>query len=274
MEFVISFLNTILPIFYFVSTYLYGMFFFKNDIFAEKYMSHILRFTVALHFAEVVLRGWYYQHFPLASIFESLSVLALAAIMIYLYLEIRLKVRTTGFFILVLVFVLQLISSAFISFTHDIPEILHSPYFAIHTSAAILGYSGLAISFLYSVMYLLLFHDIKGSRFGVIYNRLPSLETLAGLNYKAAAVGFSFLTLAILVGSYWSNKVFGQFFAVDPKILVAYLTWLIYGIELLGGRYLKWSSRRLAYLSLSGFGIILFSMIAVNLLMTSFHEFK
>jgi ABC-type transport system involved in cytochrome c biogenesis permease subunit len=183
-------------------------------------------------------------------------------------------VKTTGYFILVFVFFLQLCSSAFINLTHNIAEILHSPLFSIHAGAAILGYSGLAISFLYSLMYLLLFYDIKSSRFGVIYNRLPSLEVLAGLNYNSAAVGFSFLTIAIVMGSIWSNKVFGKFIAADPKILVAYLTWIIYGLELFGGKFLSWSSKRLAYLSLSGFAIILFSMVAVNLFLTSFHEFK
>lgn len=274
MEFVISFLNTVLPILYFVSTYLYGMFFFRNDDLASKYMSTVLKITVSIHLLDIVLRSWYFSHFPLASVFEAVSVIALAAALIYLYLEFRLKVRTTGYFILVLIFFMQLFSSAFINFTHHIPEILHSPLFVFHTGAAILGYAGFAISFIYSLMYLLLFHDIKSSKFSVIYNRLPSLEVLAGLNYNSAAIGFSFLSVAIIFGSVWSNKVFGEFFSRDPKILVAYLTWVIYGLELLGGNILRWSRRRLAFLSLTGFTIIIFSIVAVNLFLSSFHAFK
>ncbi len=274
MEFLISFLNTALPILYFITTYLYGMYFFREDEFAGKLMQPFLRVTILLHLIEIVLRGVYYHHFPLASIYEALSVLALAAALIYLYLETRLRVRTTGYFILVLIFFLQLFSSAFINFTRDIPHILNSPLFAMHTSVAVLGYSGLAISSIYGLMYLLLFHDIKSSRFGVIYNRLPSLEVLSELNYKAAALGFFFLTLAIFMGSIWAFKVFGKVFSFDPKILVAYITWFIYGLQLFGGRFLHWSGRRLAILSVIGFAIILFSMVAVNLALTSFHDFK
>ncbi len=274
MEFVISFLNTILPVLYFVTTYLYGMYFFRDDPFAEKYMSPMLKITVSIHFVEIVLRGIYFSHYPLASIAEAFSVIALAAVSIYIYLEFRLKVKTTGYFILVFVFFMQLFSSAFISFTHDIPDILHNPLFSFHSSAAVLGYSGFAISFLYSLMYLLLFHDIKTRRFGVIYSRLPSLEVLSGLNYNSALIGFSCLSLAIVIGTFWSHKIFGSLVNLDPKILVAYATWVIYGLELFGGKIFQWSNKRLAYLSVSGFVFILFSMVAVNLFLTSFHEFK
>jgi ABC-type transport system involved in cytochrome c biogenesis permease subunit len=274
MEFIISFLNTLLPMLYVVTTFLYGFNFFRDEPFAEKSMGIILRITVFLHFIEVVLRWLCYDHFPLASIFEALSVLSLAAVLIYLYLEIRLKVQNTGFFILIFVLLMQLVSSAFISFTHDIPEILKSPLFALHTFAAILGYSGFTISFLYGLLYLLLFYHIKNSQFGVIYNRLPSLEVLSNLSFYSAVSGFVFLTIAIVVGFIWSYQLFQKILALDPKILVAYLTWFIYGLELFGGKFLHWSNKRLAYLSMSGFFIIVFSMIVVNLLFTSFHEFK
>jgi len=274
MEFILNFINTILPMFYFVCTYLYGFYFFKEDVFAAKYMSKILQITVVVHLFEVAGRWWYFDHFPLASIFEAFSVLSLAAVIIYFFLEFRLKVKTTGFFILLIVFVLQLFSSAFINFTRDIPIILRSPLFAFHTSAAILGYTGFTISFLYGLLYLLLFYDIKSSRFSVIYNRLPSLEVLSTLSFNSAVLGFIFLTVAICIGFIWSHLLFNKVLALDPKILVAYLTWIIYGLEILGGKFLQWSSKKLAYLSLGGFVIIVFSMVIVNLFFTSFHEFK
>ncbi|GAB4330293.1 MAG: c-type cytochrome biogenesis protein CcsB [Calditrichia bacterium] len=274
MDFIISFLNTILPIFYFAATWLYAKYFFSDEKYAEKNMQKVLRVTVVLHYAEVLMRGFYYHHFPTASVFEALSVIALCAVTIYLFLEWRLQVKTTGYFILILIFFMQLISSAFISFTPYIPEILHSPYFAIHTTAAITAYSAFAIAFLYSIMYLMLFHDIKGSRFSVIYNRLPSLEVLSNLNTSSATLGWVFLTIAIILGAVWSRQAFGRYLSIDPKIIIVFITWLIFGLEIIGSRFLKWSSRRLAYFSLAGFSAILFSMVAVNLFLTSFHEFK
>lgn len=274
MQFLISFLNVLLPLLYFSTTYLYGVYFFRNDPVGQRYMQAALRFTVTVHFLEIILRGFYFDHFPMASIFEAASTIALAIALIYLYIEHRLKVKTTGYFILVFIFFLQLFSSAFITFVPNIPEILHSPFFIFHTSAAILGYSALMVSAIYGLMYLLLFHDIKRNRFGVVYSRLPSLETLNEMNIRAAILGFSSLTVAIILGFLWSYKIFHEFFHLDAKIVIAIVTWFIYGMEIFGKRFLGWAGKRLAYLSLSGFAVILFSLVAVNLFLTSFHEFK
>ncbi|RMG67947.1 MAG: hypothetical protein D6715_03535 [Calditrichaeota bacterium] len=274
MEFFISFLNTILPLLYLVCTYLYALVFFRGEPGAERRSGPFLRVTVLLHFIEVVLRGFYYHHFPLATVFEAATVLALAIALIYLYIEARLGIKTTGYFILILVTFIQLFSSAFINFVKEIPEVLHSPLFIFHTSFAILGYASLAVSAIYGLMYLLLFYDIKSSRFGVIYSRLPSLEVLNEMNYRAAVLGFVFLTFAIVLGAVWSNVLYSSLINLDPKVLIASLTWVIYGVEILGKRFLGWAGKRLAYLSLSGFVVILFSMLAVNLMLTSFHQFK
>ncbi len=274
MDFLISFLNTVLPILYFTATYLYALYFFREEEFAARYMTRFLRVTAALHFFEVFLRGIYYRHYPLANLYEAATVLALAITLIYLYIEYRIQVKTTGYFILVFVFFLQLFSSAFISFGRGIPEILQSPFFIFHTTAAILGYSALAISAMYGIMYLLLFHDIKSSRFGVIYSRLPSLEVLSEMNIKAAILGFSFLTVAILLGGVWSYMLFHKLFNPDPKIIIALITWLVYGLVILGSKRLGWTGKRVAFLSLMGFGIILFSMVAMNLFLNSFHVFR
>ncbi len=274
METLISILNILLPVLYFGSTFLYGKSFFKERPWAERYQTGLLSFAVFLHIIEVLLRGIYFHHFPLATIAEAASVLALAIAVIYLYVEFRLQVPTTGYFILIFVFFLQLFSSVTISHVDKIPEILHSSFFIFHTSAAIIGYSALAVSAIYGLMYLLLFYDIKSSRFSIIYGRLPSLEILNEMNFKAASLGFAFLTVAILLGGIWSYRIYQQTVHFDAKILIAVLTWLIYAIEIYGRKIRGWAGRRLAYLSLSGFVIIIFSLVAVNLFLTSFHEFK
>ncbi len=273
MQFLISFMNTILPLLYFATTFFYARYFWREDSSAKRYVTPMLQITVLIHFIDVVTRGIYYKHFPLATIFEASTVLALSVASIYMYIESRIKEKSTGYFILVFVFFMQVISSAFIDFVHVIPEILHDSLFIFHTSAAILGYSALAISAIYGLMYLLLTHDIKSSRFGVIYSRLPSLEILNEMNLKAATIGFFFLTIAIVLGEIWTKKLYGTLLHFDYKILIAIITWFIYGLEIFGKKFFGWSGKRLAILSLSGFAIIIFSMIAVNTFLSSFHRF-
>src|SRR5437867_8923017 len=108
-----------------------------------------------------------------------MTTVAFAVALVYFYVEFRAKTHKTGMFLLSFSFVFQTISSAFISNTGDFPDILRSPLFGIHTGAAVLGYTAFAVSAIYGVLFLLLYHDLKASRFGLIYQRLPSLEILA-----------------------------------------------------------------------------------------------
>ncbi len=273
MQFLISFLNVVLPLLYFACLILYGLYFFRNEKSVSGFMSNLLRVTVGIHFIEVILRGFYFEHFPMAGVFEAATVLALSISLVYLYIEVRLKEKSTGFFILIMVFSLQLVSSAFIDYVDNIPEILNNPLFIFHTSTAIIGYTGLAISALYSLMYLLLFKQIKTSRFGILYDRLPSLAVLDEMNHKSIRVGLFFLTVAVILGFFWSKQVFGTFLNFDFKVLITLFTWLFYFGGVFSNKFLVVSGKKAAMMSLLGFFLILVSNIFMNLFMESFHKF-
>lgn len=170
-------------------------------------------------------------------------------------------------------FFLQLFSSSFISLKVTFPKILHGPLFIFHTTTGVLGYASLVISAIYSFVYLLLFYDIKKSRFGLLYERLPSLEILQEMNLKTAKLGFFFFSLTILFGIVWSIRI-KEGTPWDFKNLAVYGAWLIYGVEIVGGRFGKWSGKKLAYLSLGGLVLLMFSLVVVNLFLTSYHTFK
>ncbi len=63
--------------------------------------------------------------------------------------------------------------------------------FGLHAGMAILGYSAFAVSAIYGFLFLLLYHDLKSTHFGLIYRRLPSLDVLAKMNIRAAVLGLA-----------------------------------------------------------------------------------
>jgi ABC-type transport system involved in cytochrome c biogenesis permease subunit len=119
----------------------------------------------------------------------------------------------------------------------------------------------------------MLFYDIKKHRFGLIYKQLPSLEVMANFTYRAASLGFVFLSVAMVLGLALMVKVYGAEWKWDPKLTITLVAWLIYGASMAGRKFLGWSPRRIAFASLAGFAVILFSFVVVNFLFTSFHEF-
>ncbi len=269
----IDLLNILLPFAYFTLTVLYAIHFFSDEINVEKYLTPVFIVVLLVHAIDLGLRTVFFMHFPTATPAEVLTVIAFAMGLIYLWIESVLSVKTTGMFIFALMTVFQTISSATISYVQDINPILQSPLFAMHTGSAILGYSSLAISAMYALLYLLLFYDIKGSRFSVFYNKLPSLELLDAMNIKAAIAGFIFLSLTIILGIVWTEIAFQKFLIFDWKIAVAFFSWFIFGIVVISKQLLGWSGKRVAYFSLTGFASIMVSLTLVNYLLNTFHKF-
>mgnify|MGYP005840541449 CR=1 FL=1 len=269
----IDLFNILLPVLYVSTTILYAVHFFADEVDVERFLAPIFIFTLLIHDTDLTVRVIEYQHFPTASPAEVMTVIAFAMGIIYLWIESILSVKTTGMFVIGLMTIFQFISSATIEFIPDINPILQSPLFSVHTGSAILGYSSIAISALYALLYLLLFYDIKGSRFSVFYKKLPSLEVLDTMNIKAAAAGFTFLTITILLGVVWTRIAFEQLIVFDWKIALAVATWAIFGFLVASKRWMGWSGKRIAYVSLTGFTTVIISMTVVNYLLTSFHKF-
>jgi ABC-type uncharacterized transport system permease subunit len=270
---VIDTLNIVLPTLYAFLWADYALLFFRNDPFAERTAPPLLRATVVVHGLFLVLRTVHFHHFPFASVFEANSVIAFSVATLYWLIESRIGVRTTGFFIVGIVFAFQIVSSAFVEPPVEFPDVLWEPAFMLHVSTALLGYSGLAVSAVYGLLYLMLFYDIKKHRFGLIYKQLPSLEVMSSFTYRAATLGLAFLTVSMIGGFTLLMKVYGTYWSWDPKLMTTVVAWLIYGLGLGAGRVWGWSAKRMAFTSIAGFTVILFSLVIVNLVLTRFHEF-
>src|SRR4030095_16594895 len=132
---------------------------------------------------------------------------------------------------------------AFISNEGSFPPILRSPLFSVHTLSAVLGYTAFAVSAIYGLLYLLLYRDLKTSRFGLVYQRLAPLDTLATISLRAALTGQVFLTVTISCGALWASQRFPGFWQ-DPKFIMTGFIWLVYGAGVGLPSRRGWAGRR------------------------------
>lgn len=272
MVLLLEFLAVVLPLVYALLCGAYALVFFRDEPAVARALKPTLTTVLLLHALYVVLRIMLFRHFPLATVFESLTMIAFALVFVYWIIERIVRNQNTGVFVLGLVFLFQTVSSAFIGHEGPINPILRSAWFGIHTTTAVVGYAAFALSAVYGTLYLMLHHELKASRFGIIYGRLPSLDTLATMHERAVLVGLVALTGAVVVGIGWLPRVFG-WMLTDPKVLLTVTIWVLYLLVVLAQRY-GWMSRsRLIYVSIVGFIFLVFSTIAVNLWLHSFHAF-
>ncbi len=264
-----------LPLLYGLATANYLIYFVRRDEFAERTCTPVLWVTTVLHLSFVVLRVLHFERHPLGSLPEVLSVVAFSVASIYLYVEQIEKSKSTGAFILPMVVMLQLAASALMS--HNTPqgpgsELLRNPLFGLHTSVAVLGYSAFAVGAVYGVMFLLLYRALKNRRFGIIFERLPSLDVLSKMAFWPTFLGWVFLSATIGLGVAMSFDLFPEFYR-DPKFITTVAVWAVYGGSIVTYFAFGWRGARSVYISLTGFGFAVLATVGSVFLWPSFHKF-
>jgi ABC-type uncharacterized transport system permease subunit len=200
-------------------------------------------------------------------------VLAFSVSVTYLIIELRSQRKETGYFILNIAFFFQIASSILIKDTPEVPEILRSSLFGVHVSSALLGYASITVAGAYSLMYMMLYHEMKATHFGVIYKKLPTLETLERMTFTAIKIAFILLGTAILFGIIWLNHVYPGAHYNDPKLIGTVLVWIMYGFLITARKRFGMKGRQVMILSIAGFLISIFSMTIINIFFSGFHKF-
>ncbi|NTU47608.1 MAG: c-type cytochrome biogenesis protein CcsB [Syntrophobacteraceae bacterium] len=237
--------------------------------------------TLGIQTAGIVLR-WIesyqmgYGHAPLSNLYESLVFAAWAIILIYLTLELRTKQRVLG----VLPTLFALLAMAYASFSKGIDSsiqpllpALKSNWLIAHVITCFLGYAAFAVSTGISIVYLIQRAQKANPHPTGIFAMLPSQRELDEFNYQMVLFGFLWLSLGIITGSVWANSAWGTYWSWDPKETWSLITWLIYAALLHARTMQGWRGKRVAWISLIGFGCVLFTYFGVNFLLSGLHSY-
>jgi cytochrome c-type biogenesis protein CcsB len=109
-------------------------------------------------------------------------------------------------------------------------------------------------------------------------SRLSPAEDIERQVERVIGWAFPWLTAVLLTGAIWAQDAWGRYWGWDPKETWALITWLWY-LLLLHTRELRgWRGRRLAWLTIAGFGIVFFAFAGLPWLLrtvrlTTLHGF-
>lgn len=234
----------------------------------------VLTAGLAAHILFTLSRYMEAGYTPITNLHESLSFFSLCVVGVYLALQRRYRAYILGSFVTPVALVIMLASASFSREIAPLNPALKSNWLAIHTIVAFAGYAAFAVAFSAGVMYLLQERFLKKKRLGLLYRRLPSLETLDDINYRCLTIGFPLLTIAIVTGAIWAESAWGSYWSWDPKETWSLITWFVYAALLHGRLTTGWRGRRAAVLAIIGFGVLLFTFLGVNLLMSGLHSYR
>lgn len=143
----------------------------------------------------------------------------------------------------------------------------------IHLGLMVAGLAGFAVSFAVGVVYLVVRDRLKRRKLSGL-PRLPALETLDRIQFRAMLFGFVFLTLGIVTGGAWAAwSLDGGSWVADPKVWFTAVIWLWYGVALQVRLVAGWRGRWGALFSIVGFTGMVFSLVALDSLVSGFHAY-
>lgn len=266
-------LNVLLPILYGVTFFVYLYDFLKdNKSFADA-KRMFLFITLVIHFFYLLVRTFEFDHTPITNKFEIFTLLAFSISFSYFVLELLTDVRGTGLFIILFSLVFQIFSSIFIEDLFEVAEVLRNRLLGLHVVSSMLGYSGLTLSAVYGLLYLLLYNEIKMNKFGLVFKRLPSLETLYRLCFHSVVIGFVLLTFGVVIGVIWLPSAFPNFSYTDPKLITTGIVWILFGFLIVAKYVANWNGKRVVNLALFGYVLTILSVVLSIVFSSSFHSF-
>nr|YP_010467885.1 cytochrome c biogenesis protein [Paronychia argentea]UVF30406.1 cytochrome c biogenesis protein [Paronychia argentea]UVF31245.1 cytochrome c biogenesis protein [Paronychia argentea] len=259
----------------------------------------------------LITRWFYWKHFPLSDLYESLIFLSWSFYVINMIPYF--KTQKNNFSAITTpsaIFTQGFATSGLLKEMHQssiLVPALQSQWLMMHVSMMVLGYAALLGGSLLSIALLIitfqkdiikiitkrklvlnesfLFSEIQyikekstifqsASPFFVRnYYRSQLIEQLDHWSYRVISLGFILLTIGILSGAVWANEAWGSYWNWDPKETWAFITWTIFAIYLHTRTNKNLQGTNSAIVAFLGFLIIWICYFGVNLLGIGLHSY-
>ncbi|MGZ4159981.1 MAG: c-type cytochrome biogenesis protein CcsB [Neobacillus sp.] len=100
------------------------------------------------------------------------------------------------------------------------------------------------------------------------------LDFVDEISYRSVLIGFPVFTLgALIFAMIWAQMAWTRFWGWDPKEVWALITFLFYAAFLHLRLSKGWHGEKSAWLAVIGFTIIMFNLVAVNLVIAGLHSY-
>jgi cytochrome c-type biogenesis protein CcsB len=220
---------------------------------------------------ESYLLGADIGHIPVSNLYEVFILFCLITALFTVFYEEKYATRQVSAFILLVIsaavgFLLWYMSSRDAQEIQPLVPALQSWWMKIHVPANFIGYGTFALAAMVGVAYL-----FKSK--GVLEDRLPPLEVLDDIMYKAIAVGFAFFTIATILGALWAADAWGGYWSWDPKETWALIVWLNYAAWLHMRLMKGLRGQMAAWWAVIGLLVTTFAFLGVNMFLSGLHSY-
>jgi cytochrome c-type biogenesis protein CcsB len=219
---------------------------------------------LALNVAFLILRWQEAGRPPFKSLYESLILLGACISLVYIVVEIVYRIRALG--VLAAAGSTGIILYAYFNIDKEIvnlPAALQSVWFIPHVVVYFFGYASMFVAFIAAILYLVHPRPFEHRRLDLVGAEAVDMERFADGTMR---FGFVLLTAGLLMGAFWAQSAWGDYWSWDPKETWSLVSWTIFVIVLHLRHVSEWKGRRFAVLLIVGFAAVMFTYLGMNLL--------
>lgn len=226
--------HEVIVVLYAVSLVFYFIDYLNNNKIAHRSAFGILSVVYLMQSGFLIARMIDTQRFPVLSLYEGIYFYAWLLISLSMILQVFSKVGFAVFFLNVIGFIFMTIHTFTPVHMEKSPvgESLISELLFIHITFAILSYAAFAMSFVFAILYLLVYKVLKKKKWTKQFGRLPSLQqSLSGMK-ASIYTGIPVLFISLVLGIQWATVALDDWTISDMKIIGSFLVIILYSLVL------------------------------------------
>lgn len=210
--------------------------------------------AAVFHLVSIVEQGLVNHRCPITNFYETLSMCGFLVAVLFLFVHWRYRVASLAPFIFPLVFMMALVSSLGKPVGGWSSLEVRNAWLTAHIVLVLLGYAALVFTAVAALLYLVQERQLKRKKSWGLSLRLPPLATLDELISKSMALGFVFITIAVIFGTTWAFVELKTEWLGHPKIIISFVTWGVYLAMVFFRVTAGWRGRKAALLAVVALG--------------------
>lgn len=268
---IMSRLYEVMVLFYATSTVLYFIDFFYKKVKIRRVAFWFISYVWLLQTAFLILHVIDTKRFPILSLAEGIYFYAwlLVSLSIVLHCIARFDLP---------VFFMNLLGFIFVTIHLFVPERIQNPLIEslasemifIHIFFAMVSYAALTLSFVFSIVYLILYRSLKEKKMNKLWSRLPSLSQMSNWMRNSILIGVPILFISLLLGLERGFLTIENFTLFDFKIFGSFIITCIYFVILILHQKGKLTSVNFAWAQIYSYTFIVLNFF-LGTKLSSFH---
>ncbi len=245
----------------------------------KRFLLPLVSLAVTLEAVILIFRAVAIKAVPLTGLFESMIVLTIVFGLIYLFFSIAIRQVWFGSVMVWVILAMIMITAIVAEPASEPKAVAATPWAIVHGIAMILAGVAAMLATAGALLYLLGRRKLKQKKVMQVLGKVPNFEKLEQMNLLGLKACFVLLTFGLVSGIVMAAVnatalgISAHAWLTDAKIILVMVVWALLGIILALRKFITLKGRKMAYVTLLVFFLIVFAIVGTTIFCGTKHDF-